>query len=368
MIELEAVKHSGLARFAAAIALASLLAGINPGTAAAQTAGAETGAAAPTASGPAAPQAAPPAAQAAPAATAPAGGQGPTGAFAGLSKNSDQPIDIESDVLLVHDAQKTATFKGNVKAVQGTTTIRSRELEVHYVGGGSDSLTAPPGAKDGAGKAGAVAAAQDKAADAVAGAAPAGDKVASADAQQPAATAAAPANATAKDNNGVALGDNGTKINKIYATGDVIITSDQDQTTTSDWALYDVPGQTVTVGGNVVLTQGKNVLKGDRLVIDLPTGESRFENTGNAATGGKRIQALFMPKQEAASGKAVTGDGQSGNEKSDDAKSGNDKPAADKAAADDTSVKNAPVKGAPAKAAPAQDNASPWQLVPGNAQ
>ena len=39
--------------------------------------------------------------------------------FAGLSKNSDQPIDIELDVLLVHDSQKNATFKGNVKAVQG---------------------------------------------------------------------------------------------------------------------------------------------------------------------------------------------------------------------------------------------------------
>jgi lipopolysaccharide export system protein LptA len=51
------------------------------------------------------------------------------------------------------------------------------------------------------------------------------------------------------------------------------------------------------VGGNVVLTQGKNVLKGDRLVIDLKTGESRFEHTGNATAGG-RIRALFMPKQE----------------------------------------------------------------------
>jgi hypothetical protein len=51
------------------------------------------------------------------------------------------------------------------------------------------------------------------------------------------------------------------------------------------------------VGGNVVLTQGKNVLKGDRLVIDLKTGESRFEHTGNATAGG-RIRALFMPKEK----------------------------------------------------------------------
>ena len=94
-----------------------------------------------------------------------------------------------------------------------------------------------------------------------------------------------------------ALGaNNGTQISKIEAKGEVVITSDQDQTTTSDWALYDVPAQLVTVGGNVVLMQGKNVLKGDRLVIDLKTGESRFENTGNTAAGG-RIRALFMPKE-----------------------------------------------------------------------
>ena len=85
------------------------------------------------------------------------------------------------------------------------------------------------------------------------------------------------------------------QITKIEAKGDVVITSDKDQTTTSDWAIYDLPSQLVTVGGNVVLTQGENVLKGDRLVIDLKTGESRFENTGNSAAGG-RIRALFMPK------------------------------------------------------------------------
>ena len=87
-----------------------------------------------------------PAQPAAPAAGSAAAGQGPTGSFAGLSKNSNQPIDIESDVLLVHDSQKTATFKGNVKAVQGTTILYSKELEVHYAGGGSESLTAAPGA------------------------------------------------------------------------------------------------------------------------------------------------------------------------------------------------------------------------------
>ena len=194
---------------------------------------------------------------------------GPAGSFAGLSKNSDQPIDIESDVLLVHDSQKTATFKGNVKAVQGSTILHSNELEVHYAGGGGESLTAAPGAKP--------------------------STVASADPGAGTPQAAKPP--AAGDKSGVALGDNGTKITRIYARGDVVINSDQDQTTTGDLADYDVPGQTVVVSGNVVLTQGKNVLKGDRLVINLTTGESRFD-PGSANSGKPgRIKAIFQ-KQE----------------------------------------------------------------------
>jgi lipopolysaccharide export system protein LptA len=218
-----------------------------------------------------------------------------TGAFGAFSKNSNQPIDIESDTLVVHDREQYATFLGNVKAVQGTTTLRSKELKVHYVGGGADSLTgAAP--KPAAAPAPATPSATPPAA---------GDQV-----------AAAP-----KPAGGGALGDGGNQISKIEARGEVIITTDQDQTTTSDWALYDVPAQLVTVGGNVVLTQGKNVLKGDRLVIDLKTGESRFENTGNGSTGGK-IRALFMPKQDAAAKNGKAGDG----ETSKDAK-GPSKPA-----------------------------------------
>jgi len=240
-----------------------------------------------------------------------------TNTFGGFSKNSNEPIDIESDVLVVHDAQKYATFKGNVKAVQGTTTLRSRELDVHYVGSGSDSLTKGPDATG--------------------------------------STPATPTDAGAGDAkaSGVGLGsNNGTQISKIEARGEVVITSDQDQTTTSDWALYDVPAQLVTVGGNVVLMQGKNVLKGDRLVIDLKTGESRFENRGDTAAGG-RIRALFMPK-EAKPGDDTSNSDTSGGKKSAD-KSGDKGAGSDKEASQPA-----------AAAAPAAD--TPMPLLPGAQQ
>lgn len=237
-------------------------------------------------------------------AAAPAPAQTMTNSFGGFSKNSDEPIDIESDVLVVHDAQKYATFKGNVKAVQGSTTLQSRELDVHYLGGGGDSLTKGPDTT------GSTAAAEG-------GSQGAG---------------------------GGAGGKKGTQISKIEARGDVIITSDQDQTTTSDWALYDVPAQLVTVGGNVVLMQGKNVLKGDRLIIDLKTGESRFENRSSTTAGG-RIRALFMP-EGAKPGDDSSKDDKSGGEKSAD-KSGDKGAGKDKAAAPQPAEAAAPAGEAP---------------------
>ncbi len=252
-----------------------------------------------------------------------------TNSFGGLSQSSKEPIDIESDVLVVHDQQKYATFKGNVKAVQGTTTLRAQQLDVHYVGGGDQIATgeATPAAANGA-----------------------------------AATAAAATTAASGDKPAAAGGDQQAQITKIEAKGDVIINSAQDQTTTSDWALYDVPAQLVTVGGNVVLTQGQNVLKGDRLVIDLKTGESRFENPGNTTAGG-RIRALFVPKAGAQDAKT---NGKSSDTQSSEAKpaaaAGAEAPDASPAAATDSSD-TAPETSKP----PVQDD-KPWSLIPGVAQ
>ena len=190
-----------------------------------------------------------PAQPAAPAAGPAAAGQGPAGSFAGLSKNSDQPIDIESDVLLVHDSQKTATFKGNVKAVQGTTILHSNELEVHYAGGGGESLTGAPGAKP--------------------------STVASTD---PAAGTPRPPSLPRQATNPAWRSATTEPRSPGFmpgATSSSTATRIRPQRAT--WRIYDVPGQMVTVSGNVVLTQGKNVLKGDRLVINLTTGESRFD-------------------------------------------------------------------------------------------
>src|SRR6516165_11281311 len=58
--------------------------------------------------------------------------QGVPNAMQGFSQNRDQPIQIESNSLEMRDKKKEATFSGNVKVVQGDTTMTSKTLVVFY--------------------------------------------------------------------------------------------------------------------------------------------------------------------------------------------------------------------------------------------
>ena len=51
----------------------------------------------------------------------------------------------------------------------------------------------------------------------------------------------------------------------------------KDQTATGERGLFDMQANTVTLIGNVVVTQGQNVMRGERLVVDLTTGVSRVD-------------------------------------------------------------------------------------------
>src|SRR6266568_8486926 len=58
--------------------------------------------------------------------------QGVPNAMQGFSQNRDQPIQIEAAALEMIDKKKEATFSGNVKVVQGDTTMTSKKLVVFY--------------------------------------------------------------------------------------------------------------------------------------------------------------------------------------------------------------------------------------------
>jgi lipopolysaccharide transport protein LptA len=182
-----------------------------------------------------------------------------TATAAGVFKTDPTaPIDVEADRLDVDDRAKSAVFKGGVHAVQGDFVVRTAALRAYYTGQAGLAEQMSPNAV-----------------------------------KQPA------------------------QLTRIEARGKVIVTSKNGQDATGDWADFDVKANQVTLGGDVVLTQDKNVVHGTRLVIDMTTGQSVIHNDPGAAwtakaapvgdekgyvvqgpkTGG-RPSAIFYPKQK----------------------------------------------------------------------
>lgn len=171
-----------------------------------------------------------------------------TGLAAGYSSNAGKPIDIEADLLEVDDKKKIAVFKGNVSATQGDFNIRASEILVTY----TDS-----------------------------------NKTAGTDKKPPVKEVAA----------SPLPGGNGS-IKQIDAKGKVLVTGKDNQTATSDWAIFEVEKQLVTLGGDVVVSRGTDTIKASRLVIDVATGLTRVEQAADKSDGekSKRIQMIITPK------------------------------------------------------------------------
>ncbi len=204
--------------------------------------------------------------------------QGTPNALQGFSKNQNQPIKIESLSLELRDKDKVATFIDNVKLVQGDTTLECKRLVVHY------------------------------------------DEE------------AAPGSGNAKTAKGVSPPPGQQQIRRLEAKGGVVV-KQKDQTATGDSGVYDMKTNTMTLMGNVVVMQGQNVVRGDRLFVDMTTGVSRVES-GSAGQG--RVQGLFLPNsrdaKQSEGGKPSDGAGAAQNNSTagSRAASGTDKESTDK--------------------------------------
>src|SRR3984957_14188883 len=192
-------------------------------------------------------------------------------AMQGFSQNRDQPIQIEAASLEMRDKKKEATFTGNVKVVQGDTTMTSKVLVVFYESSGQNAAPA-------------TAAPATNAKTAV--------KSAPAPAQPAAMQSATPGPGGA------------SSIKRLEAKGNVVVTQ-KDQVVTGDTAVFDTKTNLITMlgggGSGVVLTQGKNVLRGDRLLVDMTTGVSRVESDSG------RVQGLFQSSNQNGTGPALPG-------------------------------------------------------------
>lgn len=82
-------------------------------------------------------------------------------------------------------------------------------------------------------------------------------------------------------------GEGAQQVRKLEADGKVLVSSGP-QTASGDAAVFDTEANTIVVTGNVVLTQGENVIRGPRLVININSGQAKME--------GGRVQMLIEPK------------------------------------------------------------------------
>lgn len=143
-------------------------------------------------------------------------------AFAGFGSNDGEPIDIEASELRVEDGNNTATFVGDVVVTQGETSLKTQRLKVFYVGSGASQ-------------------AEESAV------------------QQ--------------------------RISKLEAAGGVYISS-KDQTAKGDAASFDMNREVmVMTGKEVVLSQGPNVVVGNKLTVNLKTGQANLTAGGGQVTG-----------------------------------------------------------------------------------
>lgn len=167
-------------------------------------------------------------------------------AMQGFSQNQGKPIQIEAATLEVHDKekQKYATFEGDVHVIQGDTDMRCRTLVVYY----DDDATAA--------------------------------RKSAARPSPPQQPGAPPQQQQQQQQ----------QIKRLDAKGGVIITQ-KDQIATGDSGVYELRTSLMTLVGNVVLTKGGDVIKGDRLWVNMNTGVSRVES----ANTGQGVRAVFNP-------------------------------------------------------------------------
>ncbi len=153
-----------------------------------------------------------------------------------FTTQSGEPFTISADSLSIYDRKKYAIFKGKVEVLRGQHKIRSGKMRIDYHGNASVSGPKTKGK----------------------------------------------ANA-------------GAQLKQIVASERVFITTPDNQALSGDRAVFNVKANTVTVAGNVAISQEENLLKGDRIVIDLNTGQYKLTGLAQPNQKKKRTRMIFQP-------------------------------------------------------------------------
>jgi lipopolysaccharide export system protein LptA len=157
---------------------------------------------------------------------------------------SNGPLDVTGDALEVIDAQHLAIWRGNVEAVQDSNRLVADTMNVYFEGAGASGAAARP------------------------------------------KTVAPAAGGTAS------IGQSWGSAKQVVADGHVFFVSTT-QTARGTHAVYDVEPDTVTMTGDVVMVQGDNVIKGDKVVIQVKTGHADVISNASGRNKPERVRGVF---------------------------------------------------------------------------
>ena len=147
--------------------------------------------------------------------------------------SSKAPIAIDADQLQVFDKEQRAVYTGNVVVVQGETTMKAAHMTVYYERANQDQQPVEPGTAN----------------------------------------------------------PGGAALRRVEAKGGVVITS-KDQIAKGDNGILDRENDRMILTGNVSLSQGDNITRGERLFYNLTTGIATIE--------GGRVRSVLVPGSEEA--------------------------------------------------------------------
>lgn len=168
----------------------------------------------------------------------PAASAQPTPAASGAVRfgQPGSPIDISAKSTQVFQLERRVVYQGEVEALQGTTRLRTPQLTIWY---NNNNAVKAPGA-------------------------------------------AAPAQS------GVGA------VDRMEAEGPVYYVTDS-QSAKGDHGFYSAADDTITLTGNVILTQDKNVSTGDKLIIHQKTGLATLSSEKAAG----RVRGVFYNDDKA---------------------------------------------------------------------
>ncbi|HEY3695547.1 LptA/OstA family protein [Phenylobacterium sp.] len=157
--------------------------------------------------------------------------------------NSNAPIDLTADELEVTNAQCLAVWRGSAEALQADARLRADVLKIY-------NLVGPPKPGGAGPSCGAVA--------------------------------------------------------KIEALGNVYYVTPQ-QRIRGDNASYDKASDLMVVTGDVVAVQGKNVLRGGRMIIHVKSGEAQMQTDVKGRNKPGRVRGVFYPSEQQPAGQPAAG-------------------------------------------------------------